>query len=100
MEAYAYFPSTIYREEHPEWVEYTLQVAQKYYAAAQDGGAIAQTAHMANDPDLKFLVDYLLLAGNTILRSKGWSSMPVRVTSSAGMATALDCLFCKTKFRR
>jgi uncharacterized protein (TIGR02466 family) len=72
MEAYAYFSSSIYREEHPEWVEYTLQVAQRYYVAAQDGGVVAQTEHMANDPDLKFLVDYLLLAGNTILREQGY----------------------------
>jgi len=72
MDAFAYFSSNIYREDHPDWVGYTLQVTQKYYAAVQNGGLIAQTAHMANDPDLKFLVDYLLLAGNTILRDQGY----------------------------
>jgi uncharacterized protein (TIGR02466 family) len=72
MEAYSYFPSVVYREEHPDWVGYTLQVAQKYYAAAQNGGVMAQTDHMANDPDLKFLVDYLVLASNTILREQGY----------------------------
>jgi uncharacterized protein (TIGR02466 family) len=72
MDAYTYFPSAIYREEHPDWVGYTLQVAQKYYAAAQNGGVMAQTDHMANDPDLKFLVDYLVLASNTILREQGY----------------------------
>jgi uncharacterized protein (TIGR02466 family) len=72
MDAYTYFPSVIYREEHPDWVGYTLQVAQKYYAAAQNGGVMAQTDHMANDPDLKFLVDYLVLASNTILREQGY----------------------------
>jgi len=72
MESYAYFPSVVYREEHPDWVDYTLQVAQKYYAAAQNGGAVAQTMHMANDLDLKFLVDYLVLASDTILRSQGY----------------------------
>jgi len=72
MDAYTYFPSAIYREEHPDWVGYTLQVAQKYYAAAQNGNVMAQTDHMANDPDLKFLVDYLVLASNTILRDQGY----------------------------
>jgi uncharacterized protein (TIGR02466 family) len=72
MQAYEYFPSVVYREEHPDWVGYTLQVAQKYYAAAQNGGVVAQTDHMANDPDLKFLVDYLVLASTTILRDQGY----------------------------
>lgn len=72
MDAFSYFPSVIYREEHPDWVGYTLQVAQKYYTAAQNGGVMAQTDHMANDPDLKFLVDYLVLASNTILREQGY----------------------------
>ena len=72
MEAFEYFPAKVYREEHPDWVGYTLQVAQKYYTAVQNGSPMAQTAHMANDPDLKFLVDYLLLAGDTILREQGY----------------------------
>jgi uncharacterized protein (TIGR02466 family) len=73
MDAYTYFPSAIYREEHPDWVGYTLQVAQKYYTAAQNGGVMAQTDHMANDPDLKFLVDYIVLAADSILRDQGYS---------------------------
>jgi uncharacterized protein (TIGR02466 family) len=72
MDAYTYFPSVIYREEHPDWVGYTLQVAQKYYSVAQNVGHITQTDHMANDPDLKFLVDYLVLASTTILRDQGY----------------------------
>ena len=72
MEAFTYFPAAIYREEHPDWVGYTLQVAQKYYVAVKNGSPMVQTTHMANDPDLKFLVDYLLLAGDTILRGQGY----------------------------
>jgi uncharacterized protein (TIGR02466 family) len=72
MHRFEYFPSCVYRDEQPDWVGYTLQVAQKYYAAAQNGGAMAQTTHMANDPDLKFLVDYLILASDTILREQGY----------------------------
>jgi uncharacterized protein (TIGR02466 family) len=62
----------VYREEHPDWVGYCLQTVQKYYDAAQNGEVMAQTMHMANDPDLKFLVDYLVLASDTILREQGY----------------------------
>jgi len=72
MDAYSYFPSVVYREEYPDWVGYCLQTVQKYYDAAQNGGAMAQTMSMANDPDLKFLVDYLVLASDTILREQGY----------------------------
>jgi uncharacterized protein (TIGR02466 family) len=72
MDRFEYFPSCIYRDEQPEWVGYTRQVVQKYYDAANSNAAIDQTAHMANDPDLKFLVDYLILASNTILREQGY----------------------------
>lgn len=73
MDAYAYFSSAVYREEHPDWVGYTLQVAQKYYNDAQNNTTLAQTMHMANDPDLKFLVDYIVLAADSILRDQGYS---------------------------
>jgi uncharacterized protein (TIGR02466 family) len=72
MDRYDYFPSSVYREEHPDWVEYTRQVVQKYYDQTASNGMLDQTVHMANDPDLKFLVDYLLLASDTILRGQGY----------------------------
>ena len=72
MDRYEYFPSCVYRDEQPEWVGYTRQVVQKYYDQAESNGMLDQTAHMANDPDLKFLVDYLVLASDTILREQGY----------------------------
>ena len=72
MDRYDYFPSSVYREEHPDWVDYTRQVVQKHYDQVESNGVLDQTGHMANDPDLKFLVDYLLLASNTILREQGY----------------------------
>lgn len=72
MDRYDYFPSSVYREEHPDWVGYTRQVVQKYYDQAASTGVLDQTDHMANDPDLKFLVDYLVLASDTILREQGY----------------------------
>lgn len=72
MDRYDYFPSSVYREEHPDWVDYTRQVVQKYYDQSTSSGVLDQTGHMANDPDLKFLVDYLILASDTILREQGY----------------------------
>ena len=72
MDRYDYFPSSVYREEHPDWVEYTRQVVRKYYDQVASDGAVDQTGPMANDPDLKFLVDYLVLASDTILREQGY----------------------------
>jgi len=72
MDRFEYFPSCVYRDEQPEWVNYTRQVVQKYYDQAASNGLLDQTGHMANDPDLKFLVDYLVLASDTILREQGY----------------------------
>ena len=72
MDRFEYFPSCVYRDEQPEWVDYTRQVVQKYYDQSASNGMLDQTAHMANDPDLKFLVDYLVLASDTILREQGY----------------------------
>lgn len=72
MDAFEYFPSVIYREEYPDWVGYTNQVVQKYYDNTQNTTLFAQTAHLANVSELKFLVDYLVLASDTILRQQGY----------------------------
>lgn len=72
MDRFEYFPSCVYRDEQPKWVDYTRQVVQKYYDQAASNGRLDQTDHMANDPDLRFLVDYLVLASDTILREQGY----------------------------
>jgi uncharacterized protein (TIGR02466 family) len=72
MDRYDYFPSSVYREEHPDWVGYTGQVVKKHYEAVASSGVLDQTGDMSNDPDLKFLVDYLVLASDTILREQGY----------------------------
>ena len=73
MEGFAYFPAIVYRDEHPEWVDYTLKVSQKYFDQQANQGAICQTNHMSNDPEIKFLTDYLLTTGNEILASQGYA---------------------------
>ena len=72
MDRFEYFPSCVYRDEQPDWVAYTRRVVQKYYDQTVSSGALDQTDHMANDPELKFLVDYLVLASDTILREQGY----------------------------
>ena len=71
LQAFDYFPSKVYRDEHPEWVDYIKSVTQKYYDATPNL-ALHQSAHMGEDPDLKFLSDYLLLSSVEILRSQGY----------------------------
>lgn len=72
MNRFEYFPSCVYRDERPDWVGYTSQVVQKYYDQIIFDSVMNQTQHMANDADLKFLVDYLVLASDTILREQGY----------------------------
>ena len=79
MQSFAYFPSMVYRAEHPEWVDYTLKVTQKHFdwivqnsPADQKNWLVTQTAHMAQDQELKFLIDYLLTASGLILREQGY----------------------------
>jgi len=72
MDGYAYFSSNVYRDEYPDWVEYTNQVTQKYYDNTQSNSPLIQTGQMKNDPDLKFLVDYLVQASDAILRDQGY----------------------------
>jgi uncharacterized protein (TIGR02466 family) len=91
MEAFPYFSSAVYREEHPDWVGYTRQVTEKYYVSAQNFGAMSQTHHMANDPELKFLVDYLLLAGDAILRDQGYDVDKYELYLSGMWGQDVDC---------
>jgi len=91
MDRFEYFPSCIYRDEQPEWVGYTRQVVQKYYDAVISGSAVDQTAHMANDSDLKFLVDYLVLASDTILREQGYDMDKYELYVSGLWAQDVKC---------
>jgi uncharacterized protein (TIGR02466 family) len=78
MESYAYFPSLIYREEHPEWVDKTLKHSQKYYGETRawlpEGELVKQTGPMANDPDLEYLASYFRDKGVSILKEQGYST--------------------------
>jgi hypothetical protein len=60
-------------------VDYTLKVTQKHFdwmaqnrPAEQKDWPIAQTAHMAQDSELKYLTDYLLSSAGSILQGQGY----------------------------
>lgn len=72
MEWYSYFPSIVCREEHPEWVEQTLQAVQKYYATCPAGNPLSQTGPLYEDKNLEFLTTYILSAANEVLAGQGY----------------------------
>jgi uncharacterized protein (TIGR02466 family) len=92
MNRFEYFSSCVYRDEQPDWVGYTQQVVQKYYDQAASNGMLDQTDHMAGDPDLKFLVDYLLLASDTILREQGYDMDKYELYVSGLWGQDVKCL--------
>lgn len=73
IQGFAYFPAIVYRDEHPEWVDYMIKVSQKYFDNQPNQGNMCQTNHMGDDPDMKFLTDYLLQTGNDVLISQGYA---------------------------
>lgn len=70
IQGFAFFPSIVYRDEHPEWVDYLLKISKKYFTT-QD--ILCQTNSMEKDFEIKFLIDYLLNTSQEILLSQGYS---------------------------
>lgn len=82
MQAFAYFPALVYREEHPEWVDYTNKVCAKHFehqAKIHEEHPlpkcfpVLQTQHMADDPELGYLTGYFRDASLAILREQGYA---------------------------
>lgn len=80
MEAFAYFPALVYRDEKPEWVALLNEATQKHYARmanntdpARQAWPLQQTASFTADPDLQFLCDYLLKTSVFILQDQGYA---------------------------
>jgi uncharacterized protein (TIGR02466 family) len=98
MQSFAYFPSMVYRDERPEWVDYTLKVTQKHFdwsvqnrPAEQKDWPVVQTAHMAQDPELKFLVDYLLTSAANILQEQGYDLSRYELYLSGFWGQGVNC---------
>lgn len=74
MEAFAYFPAIIYRDERPDLVEKVLPTCKQHIdQVRQPNWFLIQSNHLANEPLLRELADYLLLSSVDILRSQGYS---------------------------
>lgn len=73
MIRFEYFPSTVYRDERPDWVAFSEQAAQKYFADAPSDGPMVQTMDMSGDGNFGFFTEYLLAASESILREQGYA---------------------------
>jgi uncharacterized protein (TIGR02466 family) len=73
LQAFSYFPAMVYRDEHPEWVGYLKEAANKYYTGISKDGPLCQTYSMVSDPAFKFLLDYLVMSSVEILESQGYA---------------------------
>ena len=71
MEGYSYFPSIIYRDEKPHWVENALIHSAKYYQEMGDS-VVKQTGSMAIDPDLQEIASYFRDSAVSILKEQGY----------------------------
>ena len=79
MNEFHYFPSTIYREEKPEWVDHVLKQSEKHYEQQKKFNQehniyypVVQTDFMGNDPELFFLADYFAKTSAELLRRQGY----------------------------
>ena len=74
MEAFAYFPALVYRDERPDLVEKVLPAAMKHLDKVRNSmWALLQSEHIASDPDLRELADYVLWNSVNILKTQGYS---------------------------
>lgn len=72
IQGFAYFPTIIYRDEHPEWVDYTCKITKKYFDKQENLSSLFQTEHIGNDIDIKFLIDYLISTSINVLNDQGY----------------------------
>lgn len=74
MEAFAYFPAIVYRDERPDLVEKVLPTAVQYLdQVRQPDFFMAQSQHLANDRIFREVADYLLVSSVNILRDQGYA---------------------------
>lgn len=71
LNVFSYFPTLIYRDEHPEWTDYLKKVTEKYFMI-DEKQTVFQTSDMKNDSELQFLFDYLLRTSMNILEEQGY----------------------------
>jgi hypothetical protein len=73
MDAFAYFPAIVYRDERPDFLEKVLPVCMQYLDQARKPDVpICQSDYLGNEPALREVSDYLLWASIDILRNQGY----------------------------
>ena len=89
MNEFHYFPSAVYREEKPEWVDHVLKNVERYYEQQKQINKeqnnlwpVIQTGHMGNDPELFFLADYFAKTATDLLRQQGYFIDPFEFYTS------------------
>lgn len=75
MNKYVYFPTYVYQQEKPEWVDKLRGVFDKYYSNLdKDNGLLVnQTNNMAGDEALCFFEKYLEYTAFMVLQDQGYS---------------------------
>ena len=75
MEAFAYFPAVVYRDERPDLAEKVLPVCiQALDQVRQPDMLMVQSAHLEGQPEAREVAEYLLASAESILRSQGYST--------------------------
>ena len=75
MQEFNYFPTTIYRDERPDFLSTVVPVCKKYIEEIREGGRtipIIQTASLVHEPALREISDYLLLTAVNVLKNQGY----------------------------
>ena len=73
IEGFLYFPTIIYRDEHPEWVNLISKYTEKYFENKLNNSFIHQTTCIIGDSNLTFFVDYLIQTGKNVLSNQGYA---------------------------
>lgn len=72
IQGFSYFPTIVYRDEKPEWVENTKKITQKYFDLFSNEKNMCQTENMLDNLEIKFLMDYLIVNSRDILYTEGY----------------------------
>lgn len=70
MNEFYYFPTIIYRDERPEWVDYINKISDKYFL--ETDFVLNQTRCMKDELNLKFFIEYLLTSSENVLKRQGY----------------------------
>lgn len=77
ISSFSYFPSIVYRDEQPEWVNHLSSSSQKYFEKWEknniDKNYMCQTEPMQRDSNLSFLTNYILETSKNILEGQGYN---------------------------